>query len=224
VENYYSGKLNAARLMEVYRTDLQRVSQYLREEISYVAGKLSGRERVLELGAGYGRIMKEIAPFADFVLGLDISEDSVLFGREYLKDVPNCRLKTADAHSIEYKSEFEVVLCLQNGLSAMKGDPLNLVSRGVRALVKGGKAFFSTYSEKFWEPRVDWFQEQADKGLLGEIDRERTKNGKIVCRDGFTATTFSRDELEKLGRTTGLPYIIEEVDKSSLFLVIAQTG
>jgi len=222
MRNYYSGKLNAARLMEVYRTDLERVSQYLREEISYVVSKLSGRDRVLELGAGYGRIMKEIAPFAAFVLGLDISEDSVLFGKEYLKDVPNCRLKTADAHLIEYKAEFEVVLCLQNGLSAMKGDPLNLVTRGVRALVKGGRAFFSTYSEKFWGPRVDWFQEQADKGLLGEIDRDRTKDGKIVCRDGFTATTFSRDDLEELGRTTGFHYIIEEVDRSSLFLVIDQ--
>jgi len=220
VKNYYSGKLNAALLMEVYRTDLERVRQYLQAEISYVARYLTGTERVLELGAGYGRIMKAIAPFAASVLGLDISMDSVLFGREYLKDVPNCRLETADAHLIEYRSEFEMVLCLQNGLSAMKGDPLNLVIRGVRALVKGGKAFFSTYSEKFWGPRVEWFEEQAAKGLLGEIDRERTKDGKIVCRDGFTATTFSRDDLDRMGRAAGLPYVIEEVDESSLFLVI----
>ena len=220
VKNYYSGKLNAALLMEVYRTDLDRVRQYLQAEISYVAGYLTGTERVLELGAGYGRIMKEIAPLAASVLGLDISVDSVLFGREYLKDAPNCRLETADAHLIEYRSEFEMVLCLQNGLSAMKGDPLNLVTRGVRALVKGGKAFFSTYSDKFWGPRVEWFEEQAAKGLLGEIDRERTKDGKIVCLDGFTATTFSGDDLDRLGRATGLPYVIEEVDESSLFLAI----
>jgi len=220
VKNYYSGKLNAALLMEVYRTDLERVRQYLQAEISYVAGYLTGTERVLELGAGYGRIMKEIAPFAASILGLDISVDSVLFGREYLKDIPNCSLETADAHLIEYRSEFEMVLCLQNGLSAMKGDPLNLVTRGVNALVKGGKAFFSTYSDKFWGPRVEWFEEQANKGLLGEIDRERTKDGKIVCLDGFTATTFSRDDLDGMGRATGLPYVIEEVDESSLFLII----
>jgi 2-polyprenyl-6-hydroxyphenyl methylase/3-demethylubiquinone-9 3-methyltransferase len=67
---------------------------------------------------------------------------------------------------------------------------------------------------------VEWFEEQANKGLLGEIDRERTKDGKIVCLDGFTATTFSRDDLDGMGRATGLPYVIEEVDESSLFLII----
>jgi 2-polyprenyl-6-hydroxyphenyl methylase/3-demethylubiquinone-9 3-methyltransferase len=66
--------------------------------------------------------------------------------------------------------------------------------------------------------------EQADKGLLGEIDWERTGKGRIVCRDGFSATTFSVEDLEKMGQTTGLPYLVEEVDGSSLFLVIKRTG
>jgi 2-polyprenyl-6-hydroxyphenyl methylase/3-demethylubiquinone-9 3-methyltransferase len=224
VRNYYSGKLNAVRLLEVYQTGIERVRQYLQAEIDFVTAKLSGRERVLELGAGYGRIMREVSPFAARVLGLDISEDSVLFGKEYLRDNPNCKLEIADAHLIEYRSEFDVVLCLQNGLSAIKGDPINLVTRGIRALVAGGSAFFSTYSANFWGPRLEWFMEQADKGLLGEIDWERTGKGRIVCRDGFSATTFSVEDLEKMGQTTGLPYLVEEVDGSSLFLVIKRTG
>lgn len=83
MRNYYSGKLNAVRLLEVYQTGIERVRQYLQAEIDFVTAKLSGRERVLELGAGYGRIMREVSPFAARVLGLDISEDSVLFGKEY---------------------------------------------------------------------------------------------------------------------------------------------
>lgn len=141
VRNYYSGKLNAVRLLEVYQTGIERVRQYLQAEIDFVTAKLSGRERVLELGAGYGRIMREVSPFAARVLGLDISEDSVLFGKEYLRDNPNCKLEIADAHLIEYRSEFDVVLCLQNGLSAIKGDPINLVTRGIRALVAGAAHF-----------------------------------------------------------------------------------
>ena len=72
----------------------------------------------------------------------------------------------------------------------------------------------------FWAHRLAWFHEQADKGLLGEIDLEKTRNGTIVCKDGFVATTFSEDKLKKLGEESGCHYCIEEVDESSLFLIL----
>jgi len=220
VGNYYAGKLNARKLQQVYETDIPRVLQYLDAEIDFVAGFLAGTEKVLELGAGYGRIMKRLAPLAESVTGIDISEDNVRFGEEYLRDAPNCRLVVMDAHRMDFDGEFDMVLCLQNGLSAIKGDLENLVSRSVRALIPGGRACFSTYSARFWEHRLAWFREQSEKGLLGEIDDEKTKDGRIVCKDGFTATTFTSQDLEALGRASGCPWRIEEVDASSLFLIL----
>ncbi len=220
VENYYAGKLNAGKLQQVYETDIPRVRQYLEAEIEFVARTLDGSEKVLEIGAGYGRIIKRLAPFARSVTGIDISEDNVRFGKDYLQDAPNCRLLVMDAHGMEFEGEFDVVCCLQNGLSAIKGDPQNLVGRSVKALAPGGRAYFSTYSGRFWEHRLKWFQEQARKGLLGEIDMEKTKDGRIVCKDGFTATTFSPGELEGLGRASGCAWIVKEVDDSSLFLIL----
>ena len=98
------------------------------------------------------------------------------------------------------------------------------VSQAVRLLSPGGRAYFSTYSPKFWDYRLAWFQEQARKGLLGEIDMEKTGNGIIVCKDGFTATTFGRSELERLGEISGLPFVVEEADGSSIFLTITKEG
>jgi 2-polyprenyl-6-hydroxyphenyl methylase/3-demethylubiquinone-9 3-methyltransferase len=164
--------------------------------------------------------MKRLAPFAGSVTGIDISEDNVRFGEEYLQDVPNCRLVVMDAHRMEFDNEFDVVCCLQNGLSAIKGDPENLVRRSVKALAPGGGAYFSTYSARFWEHRLAWFREQSEKGLLGEIDEERTKDGRIVCKDGFAATTFAPEDLEALGRASGYPWCLQEVDVSSLFLIL----
>jgi len=196
------------------------VRQYLEAEIDFVRRGLRGTERVLEIGAGYGRIMRELAPFAAAVTGIDISEDSVTLGREYLRDVPNCRLETRDAHELALDEEFDVTLCLQNGLSALKGEAENLVRRCLAALVPGGRAYFSTYSPAFWDDRLAWFREQADKGLLGEIDPERTGDGVIVCRDGFRAFTFSAEDLHALGEASGCAYQVLEVDGSSLFLLL----
>lgn len=223
-ENYYSKSLNASRLLDVYQTGIDRVRRYLEAEIEFVKRHLDGVERVLELAAGYGRIMRELAPFAASIVGVEFSKDSVLFGNEYLAPFHNCSFQTLDAHLIDFDSEFDVVLCLQNGLSAMKGDPRNLVERSIRALARGGKAFFSTYSAKFWDHRLEWFKEQSDKGLLGEIDWENTKDGRIVCFDGFKATTFSEEDLDAFGILSGQPYRIEEVDESSLFLVVQKDG
>lgn len=218
--DYYAHKLNAEKLYQVYRTAIPQVLDYLRSEIEFVRERLSGDETALELGAGYGRIMKELSPSLRRITGIDVSERSVALGREYLKDLANCTIETMDAHAMSFDETFDVVLCLQNGLSAMKGDPENLVRRSLRVLAPGGTAFFSSYSPKFWEHRLAWFQEQAEKGLLGEIDMENTGNGRIVCKDGFTATTFDRGEMERLGKASEYPYRVKEVKDSSIFLIL----
>ena len=65
-----------------------------------------------------------------------------------------------------------------------------------------------------------WFQEQAEKGLLGEIDFEKTKNGVIICKDGFQALTHTTEDLRRIGELSGHKYETKEVDESSLFLII----
>jgi len=221
-KNYYAKKLNSQKLLQVYQTQIPRVKQYFDFEISFVRKDLKGNERVLELGAGYGRIVKELAPDCLSIIGIDISEDNVLLGEEYLKDMPNAQLQVMDAHNLSFDEQFDVILCLQNGLSAMKVDPIDFVKKILSLLSNGGKAYFSSYSAKFWDFRLEWFQEQAAKGLLGEIDLDKTKDGVIVCKDGFKATTHSPDDMEKIGKASGCEYQVTEVGESSIFLVITQ--
>lgn len=61
---------------------------------------------------------------------------------------------------------------------------------------------------------------QSEAGLLGEIDCIRTRNGVIVCKDGFTATTVRIHEFLELTGELNLDAQIEEVDESSLFCEI----
>ncbi len=218
--NYYDQSLNAVKLYQVYQTKIDRVEQFLSAEIKFVREQLNQNEHILELGAGYGRIMKELAPAVASITGIDISQGSVEFGREYLKGCPNCVLEVMDVHQLAFDRPFDVVLCLQNGLSAIKGDALSVVQQSINLLTDHGRAFFSSYSPKFWSHRLAWFQEQGEKGLLGEIDVEQSKDGKIICKDGFVATTFTPDDLAKLGHASGHPYRIVEVDESSNFLII----
>ncbi|MGD9667385.1 MAG: class I SAM-dependent methyltransferase [Synergistaceae bacterium] len=220
-DNYYTNSLNAQRLWQVYDTAIPRVSLCLQRETAFVRDRLKKTDAVLEIAAGYGRIMKELAPFVGSITGIEISGGNVHFGEEYLKNIANTELLVMDAHNIDYDSCFDAVLCLQNGLSAIRADvPEAFAAKVIRALKIGGKAYFSTYHPNFWEQRIEWFQEQASKGLIGELDMEKTKNGVIICKDGFRATTHSITDLEKIGRSTNCDWQIFEVDDSSIFLVV----
>lgn len=218
--NYYAQKLNSQKLFKVYETKIPRVKQYLDAEISFVKDNLTGSEKVLELGAGYGRIIKELAGYCKSIVGIDISDENVSLGKEYLKDVPNAKIITMDVHNLTFDKRFDIILCLQNGLSAMKVTSSDSIKKILEIVVSGGKAYFSTYSGKFWKYRVMWFKEQAEKGLLGELDLDKTKDGVIICKDGFKAITHTPENLKMLGDSSGYEYLIQEIDESSVFLII----
>lgn len=222
MSNYYAENLNSQNLFRVYDTEIPRVRQFLQSEIDFVKNRLTGKESVLEVAAGYGRIMRHLAPHCGSIMGIDISEKSVELGKEYLSEFPNADMVAMNAHNLTFDCTFDVILCLQNGLSAMRAD--SAVIKNILALLSpGGTAYFSSYSENFWEWRLKWFEEQAEKNLLGEIDYANTGNGIIMCKDGFRAITHSAEDFRKIGESSGYPYQIREIDESSLFLLITRT-
>lgn len=222
MNDYYSDRLAAERLMKCYDLAQPRVRRYLEAEIDFLLDHIVAGDLVLDLGCGYGRIMPALAGKAGLVVGIDTSFSSLALGRERLKSVPNCRLLQMNAVSLGFREKsFDVVACIQNGISAFKEDPRALILESVRVAKAGGKVLFSSYADKFWPERLAWFERQAEAGLLGEIDYAKTGDGVIVCKDGFRASTVSRGQFEEL--TSGLNARTEtvEVDESSLFCVLS---
>jgi SAM-dependent methyltransferase len=221
MSGYYAEKLSAERLKLCYEIAPPRVKQYLEAEIEYVLDKLKGTEKVLELGCGYGRVLLRLLGKSEKVVGIDTSYASLLMACELTGNISSCGLIEMDAAELGFrKDSFDAVVCIQNGISAFSVNQRKLVEESVRVIRPGGIAFFSSYSEKFWEDRLDWFRLQAEQGLLGEIDEAATGKGVIVCKDGFKASTVGPDDFAAL--TSGLPVLskITEVNRSSLFCEI----
>ena len=105
--------------------------------------------------------------------------------------------------------------------SAFHVDRLDLIKEAIRVTKPGGEIIFSSYSHNFWDDRLNWFQLQAKNGLLGEIDMEKTGNGKIICKDGFTASTISEQQFRTLMDITEKSYKLVEIDHSSIFCVVS---
>ena len=218
---YYGAKLGGSRLLRVYDLAPPRVRQYLRAEVDFVLDHIPAGGRVLDLGCGYGRIMPDLRTKAGWVVGIDNSRTSLSLAAERLRGREGCSLAAMDAARMGFApGSFDAVVCVQNGLSAFKVRPRDLLQEALRVTRPGGCVLASTYADAFWEDRLEWFRLQAREGLVGEIDESRTRRGEIVCRDGFRATTFGPDDLRRLSRGLGALAETQEVDGSSLFCVL----
>ena len=221
MSEYYSRKLSATRLKRAYDAASPRVKQYLDAEVDHVLKKIRPGAHVIELGCGYGRILPRLADKAGCVIGIDTSTPSLELAQQTLGTRPNCSLSRMNAVKLGFHDRaFDCLVCIQNGISAFHVDPKTLISESVRVTRAGGTVLFSSYSDKFWKHRLEWFELQSKAGLLGEIDYDRTADNVIVCRDGFTATILDAEDFRALTSNINADVRIVEVDESSLFCEI----
>lgn len=220
-KKYYDEKLSANKLKRCYEIAPPRIQQYLEAEVNYVSDKINPGDSVLELGCGYGRILPSLAQKAGLVIGIDTSLQSLALAKETTQGIQNCQVMGMDAVQLAFADQtFDVTVCIQNGISAFHVNKADLIRENIRVTKPGGTVLFSSYSGKFWSYRLHWFQLQADAGLIGKIDSEKTGDGVIVCKDGFTATTINEEQFKALTRRFNVKTNIIEVDESSLFCEI----
>jgi 2-polyprenyl-6-hydroxyphenyl methylase/3-demethylubiquinone-9 3-methyltransferase len=219
--DYYSENLTGERLELCYRLAPPRVKQFLSAENRHLVSLIPTGAVVLELGCGYGRVLERIATVSSLACGIDTSLDSLRLARNRLASVANVVLADSDASNPALRTaSFDVVCCVQNGISAFHVDQRALMETAVMLAKPDGKVLFSSYADEFWEHRLEWFRIQSTHGLVGEIDESATSDGTIVCKDGFTATTVNARRFSELARGLGENVSVNVVDDSSVFCEI----
>ncbi len=222
MKGYYKGNLSSDRLRACYELAHPRIKQYLEAEIQFVLRQLEQKDKVLELGCGYGRVTARMTEVAEYVVGIDNAASNIELADHLHKANSKCGFMEMDALNLTFEeSEFDKVVCIQNGISAFGVDQAELLHQSVRVTRPGGELIFSTYSAGFWSERLKWFESQASAGLVGEIDYAKTGAGKIVCKDGFQSGLLLPREFDLLCSSLGLKAEITEVDGSSVFCKIA---
>lgn len=218
MRDYYSRSLSGERLRRCYELAPARVRRYLEAEIDFVLARIAASSLVLELGCGYGRVLERLAPVARAVIGIDTSLESLRLARADLRHLASCSVAAMNAVLLGFPDQtFDLVACIQNGIAAFRVDPRALLREAIRVTRPGGHVLFSSYSASFWEDRLEWFRIQSAHGLMGEIDTEATKDGIIVCKDGFRAGTVGPEAFRELLSWYPAAPAITEVDGSSLF-------
>jgi SAM-dependent methyltransferase len=221
VSSYYESALSGIRLKQCYELATKRVRQYLAAEVDFVLGHVRHTDRVLELGCGYGRVLAELAGKALEAVGIDNCADNIRTAREFLSCGARCELAVMDAAHLGFRGrQFDLIVCIQNTIGVLEVDRAVVVREGLRVARAGGRLLLSSYSDRFWDDRLEWFQIQVNHGLIGAIDRNATGDGTIVSCDGFRAGRLTPEGFASLAASCGVEAEIVEVDGSSVFCEI----
>jgi len=223
--SYYAKKLSGTRLEQCYLIAPPRIKQYFETEIKTVLSHARDTDLVLELGCGYGRVTREISGHVRQAIGIDIAGESIelALNRRNPRD-SNTAYQTMNATQLEFEdASFDLVFCIQNGISAFGVDKSVLIREALRVTRVGGKVLFSSYSSNIWADRLNWFELQAEQGLVGEIDYHQTQPGTIFCKDGFHVGTLTEADYRRLCNDLGLAAEIREVDHACVVCVITKT-
>lgn len=217
MKDYYIENLSGNHLHRVYGLADEPVKRYLLSEIDFFKQRISPGDRVLELGCGYGRILKQIASAAHTTEGIDNARANVELATEYLQDSPGIEIHLMSVDNLEFTDHsFDLVLCAQNGLSAFGLDPINVVREAWRVAKQDGRLICCSYADSFWPRRLQWFRDQAAAGLLGAIDESKTGNGVITCVDGFQSCAMTAARFQDIAAALDLTLEVQELPGGSL--------
>jgi len=165
---YYTDKLSAHKLKRCYELAPPRIQQYLDAEIRYVLKKITSGQYILELGCGYGRVLSSLIQKTDRVVGIDTSLESLQFAKKFIIPSEKCSLLRMDAEHMAFSNQiFDVVICVQNGISAFHVDPQELIQESIRVIKPHGLVLFSSYSKNMGRP-----SSLVSKTITSRIDRE----------------------------------------------------
>ncbi len=217
MDSYYRERLSAERLERCYEIAPKPVRTYLEGEVEEARRMIPPGARVLELGCGTGRVLSGLADTKAELVGIDVSMGSLRFARARAGVRPETKLAAMSAaHLAIADDRFDLVLGLQNALSAFNVPPSAVLAESARVTRPGGRLMFASYAPEFWDERLSWFRLQAEHGLIGPLDESASRDGVIVCRDGFRASTLDGRAFQDLAAPLGLEASLRTINGASL--------
>jgi 2-polyprenyl-3-methyl-5-hydroxy-6-metoxy-1,4-benzoquinol methylase len=142
-------------------------------EVDFIESEISFRKdiKILDIGCGTGRHDIELAQRGYNVTGIDLSQEMLEKAKQnaLLKNV-SINFVCADARSLSFENEFDVVLMIcEGGFPLMETDEMNysILQSARKALKKNGKFIFTTLNGLFplFNSVKDFINDQSTGGV-----------------------------------------------------------
>lgn len=207
-----------------------------RGDVAFWRGATEDRPgaRVLELGAGSGRVTEVLAPAARRVVALDLVPAALHRARDRLRGIENVLLVVADMRSFQLDARFDLVVAANDPFSHLRSDEgrRRALERVAGHLAPDGRFLLDALwfadgwlreaasgEGKSWERSLPPEEESAGgdetlrvrqtwrcrpKERLCEAEYELLRDGRRVATSTFRGRYWTREEIDRCFRESGL--------------------
>lgn len=194
------------------------VRTFLRAEIRYLKTHLKKDARVLDVGCGYGRVLKLLQKGSWELWGMDNSSSELRQAKQYIGRAPNIHLVLGDVRKTGFSQEFfDVAYVTGNTFGNLGRSKVPILKELTRIVRKGGSIIVTTYNEKDETFAIRLSSYRKVKVPLKMVSKREKKvyiKVKTYGKDEtFVSEQFSRDELKKLFLKSGLKAKVKPLTK-----------
>lgn len=185
----------------------EKIRKYLEKETAYLLENIPANLTMLDVGCGFGRCIKILAPKAKKIVGIDYNASIIQRARQELNDLKNVALFVENAKQMPFENNsFDAVICMLNTFGDFAEFKIPILKEMKRVCKPKGKIIISVWSEGSLEERVE-----AYKRAGWEIEKINDEN--ITIKNSHTSEAFTKEELFKIFNEARLHPKIIQVEK-----------
>lgn len=174
------------------------IREFLNGEIEFISKHIKPNSSILEIGCGYGRLLKIMAKKSKRLVGIDFSNRMIELSKKNLEGEENVDIQLMEADELAFNDgSFDYVVCLDNSFGNMPKIELDVLKEMKRVCKNGGEIIISVFSEN----AKDIQKENYERIRLTNIQDDGTA---FHTAEGFYSRRFTKEELKSLFDDIGL--------------------
>ncbi|MFA5020073.1 MAG: class I SAM-dependent methyltransferase [Candidatus Pacearchaeota archaeon] len=205
------GKKNIVGWEEILANQPEAYKKWFEEEKKFFIKHINKNSKILEVGCGNGRSIKDMLNITKDITGIDHDETAIEHAKNNFKKCPSVKIILAEGANLPFVDKtFDYVTCIGT-FANFSEEKYKILEEMKRVLKEEGKIVISVYSEDALSERL-----KAYRKIRAEI-KEIKENGKVIFddfgKDGISEQ-FSKKQLSVIFKKVGLS--IEKIKKAGI--------
>ncbi len=183
--------LLASKIIRRYRNSysLRRLyEKYNNKILNVIKKNRNNKEKLLDLGCGFGDFILDASKEVDFICGVDLGKKNIILAKNNTGNIKNVRLIRADGERLPIRNDcFDYVV--MKGFIHHLGNPNMVFNEVKRVLKKGGMLIIfegdvTSFYRKVILGLADLIRIEHESSLFSHLDYESIKS--LLIKSQFT--------------------------------------
>lgn len=192
------------------------IREYLEKENNFLVKKIKDDISLLDVGCGFGRHLKLLAPKINSAIGIDIDKKRIRESKTYLKKYKKIGTFAVSIENFQTLGlKFDYIICMNNTFGNLYYKKLMALKKMRRLIKDDGKIIISVHSCGAIYTKMRWYKNTG-------LTNVKRRGNYIYTEEKFRSEFFAKQSLERLFKKAGLKYKILDLTQISYVCILSK--